>query len=429
MPSKKEPVNAYDYIGSGSVPQLPEAGVAPEPIGPTAADVNNAAPVPRNRADFLARGGLSNTAMNVMQKIQRRQQWNTMKKRFEQILAMGEKGADAVYNDAINTYGPEVQPWIPKKEFFFDAQTGQFMPYQYAKAVYVGVQKFKEDKATRDAQERQQQGRMEAAPIIAGARNAQEAAAGLLATGQDLKDYSPILNEFPSQESPLQQAKTAAEIGLARSQTIKNLRPPAAKPTKDDVFESIKKEQAGKEDRLLRVRAEIRDVQKAINEADKTMQDTSELRTRLADLKTEETSSVADLAATKAAHTELARTRSTEARRAAWSGIESGIIQPTVQKIKKIEDQSSQDQLPVTEEDRRFIAEQSGANNPVLSNEVMNRYKGGVSPGVNSEGDPEAIEAIKGNSKLWAKYQAADPISKAKMRKKARDSINAQTSR
>jgi uncharacterized protein YdcH (DUF465 family) len=133
--------------------------------GVTAGSVMQQQPPVRNQFEFVARGGVSNTANEYVQNAGRQMRMQDQMKQFETILAGQEKSAKAVYDDAVGLYGEEIKNWIPVPEMFIDESTGAFMPMQYQKALFTGVQEFKKMQKEQKAQE------------IAGSREERMAAA------------------------------------------------------------------------------------------------------------------------------------------------------------------------------------------------------------------------------------------------------------
>jgi hypothetical protein len=139
----------------------------------------------QSESDFFARGGLTNTANDAMNKIAQRKQQRFLQQAYEQYLEMGEKGADVVYNDAIAKYSTkdadgnviddEVKTYLPPKDVYYD-DNGRFMSHQYAQAIYVGVNKYKEkhDKDLEDL--KTEQANVAAAGAIPGSPDQEEAA-------------------------------------------------------------------------------------------------------------------------------------------------------------------------------------------------------------------------------------------------------------
>lgn len=157
--------------------------------GPTAADVNSGA----NRMgtfEFLARGGIDNTAKSLANNIWEKRRKKEQMAQFEQLLTMQEKGGQLLYDDAVKTYGEQIKEWIPPTSFFFDQETGAFMPYKYAERVAYGITAY--EKALAKAQQMQTIGN-----AMVGAENRQDAAAGVIGAGGEVKDYKDAIETIP----------------------------------------------------------------------------------------------------------------------------------------------------------------------------------------------------------------------------------------
>ncbi len=140
--------------------------------------------------EFLARGGIDNTAKGLANNISEKRRKKEQIAQFEKLLSMNEQGGKLLYDDAIKTYGPEIREWIPPVSFFYDQETGAFMPYKYAERVAYGITAY--EKAKAKAQQVQT-----ISGSLAGAQSRQEAAAGVIGAGGDVKEYDDAIKTLP----------------------------------------------------------------------------------------------------------------------------------------------------------------------------------------------------------------------------------------
>jgi hypothetical protein len=118
-----------------------------ESIGVTAEQSLASQPMPKTIADFNARGGISSTYKNTYNNLVAQKRQKEVQKNYEKLLLGGEQAADAAYNDFVKAYGDEIKGWIPPKDLFYDDKTGAFLPHKYYESMYVGKQKFLENKS------------------------------------------------------------------------------------------------------------------------------------------------------------------------------------------------------------------------------------------------------------------------------------------
>lgn len=182
--------------------------------GPSAESINNGQ-TNMGTFEYLARGGIENSAKKVTNQIVAKRRQQQMRAQFEQLLEMNEKGADILYNDAVQTYGDAIKNWIPPKTFFYDQKTGAFMPYKYAEHVAYGVNMF--EKAKQKALQRQQ-----AQTIVGSAQSRQQAAAGMIGSGLNPDDYKQSLEAIPTANDLAAPKKTAAEIDELKTREERN---------------------------------------------------------------------------------------------------------------------------------------------------------------------------------------------------------------
>jgi hypothetical protein len=219
--------------------------------GVTAGSVMQQQPPVRNQFEFVARGGISNTANEYVQSAGRQMRMQDQMKQFETILAGQEKSAKAVYDDAVGLYGEEIKSWIPVPEMFIDESTGAFMPMQYQKALFTGVQEFKKMQKEQKAQE------------IAGSREERMAAAQneTISQGQErLKQGAQGL----AQTGAYQKGQLAIGQERNRIETVK-----AGKTAQTDSEKAIK----DYEGRLAADLKEIKDLEVKINAAGEESQE------------------------------------------------------------------------------------------------------------------------------------------------------------
>lgn len=98
---------------------------------------------PNQMLDWLIRGGPKPEISNAYKNIMNKKIMRGMQAEFERIIAAREQGADELVRTAKKKYGDKIGEYLPPKELFYDQATGQFMPYKYAQAVYVGTEEFK----------------------------------------------------------------------------------------------------------------------------------------------------------------------------------------------------------------------------------------------------------------------------------------------
>lgn len=101
----------------------------------------------RGKVDAIVRGNIQETMKNLSGSMGKRKRHVELKKQFENILALQEKGADMIVIDAMESLGPEIKEYIPPKELFIDPKTGAFNSLEFAKRAYIGIKNYKADKA------------------------------------------------------------------------------------------------------------------------------------------------------------------------------------------------------------------------------------------------------------------------------------------
>ena len=198
--------------------QATEAANSPLPFetisGPTTDMINNG----QSRMgtfEYLARGGIENSAKRLANKIAIQQREKQQKQQYEQLLEMGEKGAAMLYQDALNTYGEPIRNWIPPTTFFYDEKTGAFMPHEYAKKVAYGIQMYetaleksaqqeKEVLAQKQAEEARVRGLQTVGGIVRDATTQQGAAAQIAQAGLNPDEYDKSLSRIPSEKDKAQ---------------------------------------------------------------------------------------------------------------------------------------------------------------------------------------------------------------------------------
>jgi hypothetical protein len=206
-----------------------ELSAMPTVTGPTSQSVNEGAPgSPRTFSEFTARGGIKNTAQRMMNEIKTKKIERNLLDANTRIIAAGERGAEALYNDAIATYGSGVTEFIPPKTFYYDEE-GTFMPWKYVQAVYLGTQKFKETQKVKS--ERQMAG-----TIISGAQSPQAAAAGILGAGQDVKPYEDAVGKI---KTPEEIAKQQADVASTKAGTLSTDQDVAKKKLENEWYPAV----------------------------------------------------------------------------------------------------------------------------------------------------------------------------------------------
>jgi hypothetical protein len=177
----------------------------PQPTGPTAADVNaQFAQKPSGTfVEFAGRGGLTNTAVDTVNKIKSKLDKKRQLAMYWQVINAGEHGADILYRDAAAEIGPEVDQYVPnrgmsewgsdKSKVSFYDENGVFLPKKYADAVTLGVLTWRKE-------QKQKAERQQAGTIISGAQNPQQATAGVLQTGQDVTPYKDAIGTVPTDQ-------------------------------------------------------------------------------------------------------------------------------------------------------------------------------------------------------------------------------------
>lgn len=98
----------------------------------------------RSMAAFFMRGGLTADLTDAIQRVGMNRVRQNLDKEYQKLLLKQEAGAKDYINSAVKKYGPGVQEYLPPIELFYDRQTGSFMPHEYYKAGYVGVEKYKD---------------------------------------------------------------------------------------------------------------------------------------------------------------------------------------------------------------------------------------------------------------------------------------------
>lgn len=227
----------------------------PQPVGPTAESVNQAAAQrqPTTWAEFTGRGGLQNTAMSTVGKIKSKLEGKRIVSEAASVLAAGEAGADALYRDASAMMGNEVSQYVPqrglrewgsdKERVSFYDEKGVFLPYRYAQAVAMGVLKWQKD-------QKDKSDRMQAGSIIGSATSPQSAAAGVLGTGQATEQYKEDIGRI---KTPEEIGKQQADIASTQAGTLETEQDIAKKklenewyPTNQAAINAEKNSQASK---------------------------------------------------------------------------------------------------------------------------------------------------------------------------------------
>ena len=172
VPEDVQPITAPDQaqpdptVGLDNVQEaFPTGASSPQDVSPItsmphtppqtgfgASDMNKIAAQqpPTSIADFYARGGLTNTARSAMQEIKSNQLMAKRKQVFQDLLRQGLQGAKRYRAEAIKSYGPGVDAYIPPEDQWVDPQTGQFKGVDwYGKAV-LGSQKYKEQQIAQE---------------------------------------------------------------------------------------------------------------------------------------------------------------------------------------------------------------------------------------------------------------------------------------
>jgi hypothetical protein len=140
-------------------PQVRPYGKAPESFvgtnmpdyAPTTEDAQFRGPMPQTKAEMLIRGTAGEGVRSSVATVMRKKFQMDLQKEFESLMSRKEAGANDMIRSAVENYGNGVIAYLPPKELFYDMDTGAFMPYKYAQAVYVGVQKYKGIKGRSDA--------------------------------------------------------------------------------------------------------------------------------------------------------------------------------------------------------------------------------------------------------------------------------------
>jgi len=100
---------------------------------------------PQTMFDFYNRGGLGATIDVATQQQAQKQGRAAMQKQYEDLLAKGEKAGDAIYSSAVKKYGDGIKEYIPPKDLYYDQKSGEFDGHEYAKHVFIGIEKFRKD--------------------------------------------------------------------------------------------------------------------------------------------------------------------------------------------------------------------------------------------------------------------------------------------
>jgi hypothetical protein len=149
MPTAAVPSTTITSMPTSKYPNLEKTFPSQEPI-------TQPIPMPAYRS-FAEKSVLGNAANQQVATqaaidMQRRDAQKRMRSMYEQLLVSGTKGADKIYQSALETYkndkdtqGQGIDAWIPPRELFYDQETGQFLPHQYYQAINTGVQKFRQD--------------------------------------------------------------------------------------------------------------------------------------------------------------------------------------------------------------------------------------------------------------------------------------------
>jgi hypothetical protein len=372
--------------------------------GVNAPSMNSQSAPISSRAEFAARGGIGNTARGMMQQAEQQMRLKEYQKTYEKYLAMGEKGADVAYQEAVGTYGEQVKEYVPPKEFFYD-EKGVFLPHQYAKAVYVGVQKYKEDmgkaKAKAEEEAQKQQKYRDLGGVLRNAESPMGAYAETFEQGKDASELIPFMKDFPKPVDDLERRKTEAEISLKNAQAGKTRREVQQRPETDPTFEKAKRERTESAKVVAGIDKQIRDLKKQIDEAANGVvpKDTTQLEDNLATLETEQQIAKRMLREKDTEIDELIKAQTTEARRAA----RAARIKTSEYTLNNLHDIYGTDPAEVE------AARRGGRVSDTAT-----------SPG---SGDPDVIEALRSSPEDWAQYEAADSVTQAKMRQHVRKKL------
>lgn len=403
--------------------------------GPSAQSINRNAATVATPAEFYTRGGLMNSAQDLVNSLVKTKRTNALKKAYEDYLSAGEAGGKALYQDALNTYGEDVKGYVPPPQLFYDEQTGSFLPHQYAQAVYVGSQKYLADKRAMQQKEDERYRTIAAnqavAPLIESATNPQQANAGILRAGLNPKDYGDVINSIPKPESPIETQTKQANLERIRSETARSKQNYRREKEEDPFLEKAKADlrEANKNHNALQT--SLRAAKDKKNQALKSnpLADMSGLDEDIATLETDISHAKAMVASASAALTEIVKNQKTEARKAAMSGIQKAIINPAKEKLNEQITPPGQVGTPLPEEEgeaREYIRRASGSlgldptQSEIMADQML-RGQSQTIPG--GAGDQDIIDMIKQNPNDWAVYQAASPVEQAKYREIYRQAI------
>lgn len=338
--------------------------MAPEPLpfetiaGPSAATVNtpsqSQSQLPVTAGSFYARGGLTNTAKNIVNNITRDRQYRESQGKYEQLLAAGERGADNLYNEAIQTYGDQIKNWIPPKIFFYD-NDGVFMPHKYAQSVYLGLLKFEENQKKDNEKLAKRAEYQTIAGAIQGAPTQQAAAANVAQLGYNPEEYSKTYSTIPTAKDEasanLDKERISTEeanqkLRAAQADWYRRRKDSTGSGNgtdeKDYHFEQAKKGYQSAVQEKMKVETTLKNLRKQrldyekIGMNDQVAQIDSAIAASEAELEVAKNS----LQRERAALNTIASTRSNEGRVAEWNAAIKTEVDPAVSRIADLIDEN-----------------------------------------------------------------------------------------
>lgn len=321
--------------------------------GPSAESVNNTPQSgPMTKASFYARGGLANTAKNLVNNIQKAKQEREAKKAYEKYLMAGEQGADEAYKEAAQIIGKDVNNWVPPKSFYYD-KDGVFLPQPYARAVLMGVFKYREKQAEEAKKVAKQSEYQTVGGVLQTAKTPQEAAANMGKLGYNPEDYTKAAGTIPTAKDEAgvnltnAQIKTQeAEQALKKAQADWNRRrssTPSGSGSgnqKDYHFEQAKKDYSAADIEKTRVSARIKNLEKQKKEAEEIGEDTTQFDEQIAVARADLEVANTHFKKAKGTVNALASKKTNEGRTEYWNETLATEVDPAVKTIADIIDSS-----------------------------------------------------------------------------------------
>jgi hypothetical protein len=369
--------------------------------GPTAGSVLASQSAPQTQADFYAQGGLGNTVTEFAAGIEQKKRQKEYQRKYEELLEMGERGADMLIEDAVRSF-PGIERELPPKEMFYDQATGAFMPHQFAKSVYEVTQAFRgaQDSAEKEAAEKAEQEAKEAAEqerlrgeyqtvggVFEGAQTPQAAISGVAGQGVDPRAYKDLFRHIPTDQDRAQRFKTIAEGQRAQRQGV------AEDPNKDPItierrnMENVLKNISSLDSRIRQQQAQLRQAEKEGLGRPGVQELAEQLRGDIASLQAEKEIENQRLKTAKTRVASVASQQETKLQQTEWDAQKQTTIRDAVDAVLKDAAGLLMQRLGATEQQATRLLRDRTPAGEAMKREVLSRFN--LDPVLQSEVDAE----------------------------------------